>query len=146
MKRLMAVDPGDKRIGVAISDPTGMLVRPLEMVKHKSRKVDAAVIAQLASEYEVYQIVVGLALDYEGEIGPQARKAIRFADALREQTDILVITWDESMSSKIARERQIALNMSLKKRKSMLDSMAAVVILQSYIEHLEQASHDSEEK
>jgi putative Holliday junction resolvase len=146
MRHLMAVDPGDKRIGIAVSDPTGILVRPLQIVKHTSRQIDAAVIAQLAAEHEIDQIVVGMALDHEGEIGPQARKALRFVDALRGQTDIPVVTWDESLSTKTAYERQIALHMSYKKRKSTLDSMAAVVILQSYIEHLEQTDDDTEEK
>lgn len=136
MKRYLAVDPGDKRIGIALSDPTGTIAYPLEVLKHRSRLIDAATVAQIAVDYGVEHIVVGNPLESGGEVGPQARKATRFADAVREQTNIPVSMWDESESSQIASQRQKMLKMASKKRKSTLDSMAAVVILQTFLEYV----------
>lgn len=137
MKRILAVDPGDRRIGMAMSDPTGTLARPLDVIAHQSRRVDAAVIANIASQNDVGEILIGIALTSDGEIGPQARKALRFAEAVKEQTDIPVRMWDESHSTQTAQQRQRELRLSLQKRKSSIDSMAAVVILQGYLEWIE---------
>ena len=94
--RVLAVDPGDQRIGLAISDPSRAIANPLRVIQHVARKVDAALIAQIASEEGVIIIVVGQPLDDEGEIGPAARKAGRLAEAIRGQTECPVELWDES--------------------------------------------------
>ena len=138
MTRYLAVDPGEQHIGLAVSDPTGTVARPLEQIRHQSRTVDAALVAQIAREQEAEGIVVGLATDSEGKVGPQGRKALRFADALREQTDLPVEMWDETGTSQLAQQRQIQMNMRSKKRKGLLDSMAAVAILQGYLEYRRQ--------
>ena len=84
--RILAVDPGEKRLGIALSDPTGTLASPLLVIKHVSRAVDAATIAQLAVEQEAVQHRDWLALDEEGNLTPQARHAARLAEAVRLQT------------------------------------------------------------
>lgn len=134
--RILAVDPGEKRIGIAISDPTATIANPLQVVKHVSRRLDAAIIAQLANEYEVVRIVIGQALDGNGQITPQARHAMRLADSIREQTSIEIILWDESGSTQAARSARIAMGVSREKRAGHLDEIAATVILQTYLDHL----------
>jgi putative holliday junction resolvase len=132
--RILAVDPGDKRIGIAVSDPTGTIANPLTVIKHISRVIDAGVIAQIVSEYQVVRIIVGQAIDDDGNLGVQARKAQRLADAICLQTSIPLEMWDESGSTNEARSARIALNSSRKKRKGHLDELAATVILQSYLD------------
>ncbi|MCE5208885.1 MAG: Holliday junction resolvase RuvX [Chloroflexi bacterium] len=135
-KRKMAVDPGESRIGIAMSDLTGTISSPHSVVRHVSRAVDAAVIAQIAAENDVAEIIIGLALDVSGEQGPQARKANRFAEAVRAQTMIPVIMWDESNSTQIASETQHLLNFGQRKRHENIDAMAAAVILQAYLDNM----------
>ena len=133
-KRVLAVDPGEKRIGTAISDPTGTIACPLRVIRHVSRAVNASQIAQLASEYEAECIVVGQVLDDDGGIGPAGRKGLRLAEAIRTQTDLPVELWDESGSTNEAREARIIMGVNRKKRSGHLDDLAAVIILQSYLD------------
>jgi putative holliday junction resolvase len=132
--RILAVDPGEKRLGVAISDPTATIANPLAVVKHIARAVDAASIARLAEENEAGLIVVGQALDSEGEETPQSRRAVRLAEAIRQQTSLPVVMWDESGSTQAARAARISMGVSRRKRAGHLDDLAAAVILQSYLD------------
>lgn len=134
--RILAVDPGEKRLGIAVSDPTGMIASPLRVVAHVARAADAAAIARLAQEQGAVQIVVGWALDAEGQPTPQARHAERLVEALRAVTPLPVILWDESGSTQAARSARIAMGVSRRKRSGHLDEIAATVILQSYLESL----------
>ncbi len=132
IERILAVDPGEKRIGLAISDPTGTIANPLGVVNHISRLVDAAEIDRLAIEQGAVLIVVGQALDDEGEVGPAARKARRLADAIQLQTTLPVVLWDESGSTD---EALSALRkMGMKRVKGHADELAATIILQSYLD------------
>ena len=83
MSKVLAVDPGEVRIGIAISDETGTLARPLTILRHVSRSDDARRIVELAQQAEAGAIVVGLPLDAQGEVGPKARSALRLVEALR---------------------------------------------------------------
>ncbi len=139
--RILAIDPGDNRIGLALSDPTGTIARPLALLQHVSRVVDAASIAQVAQDNDVVCIIVGQALDDEGQLTSQARHAARFADSIREQTSIPVHMWDESGSTQAARASRIAMGVSRRKRAGHLDDVAAAVILQSYLD-----AHQGSEK
>ncbi len=132
--RVLAVDHGEKRLGVAISDPTGTIANPLTVINHVARPVDAAMIVQLAQEQEAGLIVVGQALDDEGEPTPQSRRAERFAQALRLQTPLPVELWDESGSTQAARDARIRMGVTRSKRRGHLDALAATVILQSYLD------------
>jgi putative holliday junction resolvase len=136
--RVLAVDPGEKRLGIALSDPTGTLARPLAVIKHVSRVVDAATIAQLAVEQDAVQIVIGQALDADGFPTPQARHAANLAEAVRHQSGLPVELWDESGSTQAARAARVAMGVSRRKRSGHLDDIAATVILQSYLDtHIE---------
>ena len=132
--RILAVDPGEKRLGLAISDPSGTIANPLTVLKHTSRTVDAATIAQIAEQNQVGVIVVGQALDTEGNPSPQGRSAARLANAIGEQTAIPVVLWDESESTQAARQARIAMGVSRRKRRGHLDDLAATYILQTYLD------------
>lgn len=132
--RILAVDHGEKRIGLALSDPTGTLASPLAVIKHVSRLLDAAQVANIASENETGLIVIGQSFDEEGNPNLAGRRAARFADALREQTRIPVELYDESFSTQDARATVIEMGLSRKKRSGHHDALAAVMILRSYIE------------
>jgi putative Holliday junction resolvase len=132
--RILAVDHGEKRIGLALSDPTATVASPLKVIEHVSRVVDAAQVANLAAENDVGLIVVGQSFDEEGKPNLAGRRAAKFAEALREQTQIPVELFDESFSTQDARSTVIELGLPRKKRAGHHDALAAVVILRSYIE------------
>jgi putative Holliday junction resolvase len=131
--KILSVDPGEKRIGLAISDPTGTIARPLCVIKHVSRQLDAEKIAEISAEEGVELIVIGQALDANGEIGHQARKSERLADCLRSKTDCEIVLWDESGTTKAARQSRIELGVPRKKRRGHLDDLAASILLQDYL-------------
>lgn len=132
--RILAVDPGEKRIGIAISDPTGMIANPLVVLMHRSRTEDAAAIVRLAEEQGAIQIVLGQPLDEDGNVTPQGRHSTRLADEIRLHTALPVVLWDESGSTQAAREARRAMGVSRKKRSGHLDEIAATVILQTYLD------------
>ncbi len=132
--RILAIDHGEKRIGIALSDSTGTIANPLKVIQHVSRLVDAAQVAELAMQNEAGLIIIGQSFDEDGSPNLAGRRAARFADELKNQTDILIELWDESFSTQIARNVRIELGVSRKKRAGHQDAFAAVVILQSYLE------------
>lgn len=132
--RILAVDPGQKRLGIAISDPTATIANPLTVLQHVSRHVDAAVIAALAGEHEAGLIVVGQSLDDQGQPTLEGRGAARLAAAIIAQTNLPVELWDESFSTSDARAARIAMGSPRRQRRGHLDELAATVILQSYLD------------
>jgi putative Holliday junction resolvase len=132
--RILAVDHGEKNIGLAISDPTATIASPLKVVQHTSRLMDAAQVADLAAENDAALIVIGQSFDEEGKPNLAGRRAAKFAEALKGQTQIPVILWDESFSTRDARAARIEMGVSRKKRGGHMDELAAVMILRSYLE------------
>jgi len=132
--RILSVDHGEKRIGLALSDETATIASPLKIVEHISRAIDAAQVADIAVQNNVDLIVIGQSFDEDGNPNPAGRRAGRFADELKNQTTIPIEMWDESFSTQIARAARIELGVSRKKRAGHQDAFAAVVILQSYLE------------
>lgn len=132
--RILAVDPGDQRIGLALSDPSGTIANPLSVLRHVSRPLDAAQIAQIAAEQGAAEIVVGQALDEDGQPTPEGRKAARLAEAIQAQTDLPVRLWDESGSTQAAQQARLAMGVVRRQRQGHLDQLAATVILQSYLD------------
>ncbi len=122
---VLSVDPGEVRIGLAISDPTRTIARPLEVMRHTSRGADARAILDRAARHGAGAIVIGVALNSEGEVGPQARRGLRLAEAIRQHTSLPVETWDESGSTQAARRGG--------RDDPMLDARAAAVILQEFL-------------
>jgi len=137
--RILAIDPGEKRLGIAISDPTGTIANPLTVIKHVARPVDAATIASLAQEHGAGLIIVGQALDDEGEPTVQSRRAVRLAEEIRLQSGLPVQLWDESGSTQAARQARMAMGVSRRLRRGHLDDLAATVILQSYLDSNQQS-------
>lgn len=132
--RILAVDHGEKYIGLAVSDPTATIATPLQVIKHVSRLMDAAQVASIASENGAARIVVGQSFDEEGRPNLAGRRAAKFAEALKGQTQIPVVLWDESFSTRDARAVRIEMGVSRKKRSGHLDELAAVMILRSYLD------------
>lgn len=132
--RILAVDHGEKHIGLAISDPTATIASPLRVIEHVSRLMDAAQVANLAAENNVALIVIGQSYDDEGKPNLAGRRAAKFAEALKGQTQIPVILWDESFSTQEARAARIEMGVPRKKRAGHMDELAAVMILKSYLE------------
>ena len=136
--RILGVDPGEKRIGLALSDPDAIIASPLTVLKHISRPIDAAAIAAIAAENEVVRIVVGQSLDDEGLPTPQGRQSARLAEAIRQQTELPVLLWDEYGSTQAARAAHIAVGGSRRSRQKQgrghLDKLAATYILQTYLD------------
>ncbi len=132
--RILAVDHGEKRIGLALSDPTATIANPLVVIQHVSRAIDAAQVAVLAAEHGAGLIVVGQSFDEDGQPSQAGRRAARFAEALRQQTVLPVELWDESFSTQKARAARLQMGVSRKKRVGHLDEIAATVILQSYLD------------
>src|SRR5574338_1698418 len=107
--RILAVDHGEKHIGLALSDPTGTIASPLTVIKHVSRLMDAALVANLAAEKDAGLIVIGQSFDEEGTPNLAGRRAAKFAEALKQQTSVPVVLWDESFSTQDALAARIEL-------------------------------------
>jgi putative pre-16S rRNA nuclease len=132
--RILAVDHGEKRIGIAISDPTGTIANPLTIIEHVSRAIDAAQVASIASNEGAGLIVIGQSFDEDGQLNLAGRRAARFAESLQSQTNIPIQMWDESFSTQEARAARIQMGVSRRGRAGHLDQLAATVILQSYLD------------
>jgi putative Holliday junction resolvase len=136
--KILSVDHGQKNLGLALSDETGWLARPLGIIAHVSRIVDAAQVAERASELEAGYIIVGVSYDETGAPNPAGRRAMNFAEALRMQTELPVELWDESLTTQDARAARIAGGAPRKKRAGHLDDVAAAILLQDYLDsHLQ---------
>ena len=132
--RILALDVGEKRIGVALSDPTGLLATPLTTIERKGQDSDIDAALRLATEHEVGEIVVGLPLSMSGRRGPQAGRVDAFVRALAERTDIPLKSVDERLSSVQAERMLRESGVEPSKNKSRIDSAAAAVVLQSYLD------------
>lgn len=134
--RILAVDPGEKRLGIAISDPTQIIASPLCVIEHKNRHKNASAIHALAEEYKAVLILIGQPLDWNGAQNFQSDKSIRLVEEIQTLGDIPVILWDEFGSTQKAQDSRRQMNVSRKKRSGHLDQVAAAVILQTYLDHL----------
>jgi putative Holliday junction resolvase len=139
VRRVLGLDVGSKRIGIAISDPLGITAQGLETLQRKNKRQDFEALANLVRKHEVAEIVVGFPLRMSGEEGVQAEKMQRFAQELRERVGIPVHLWDERLSSAEANRLLRETDMSIQRRGQVVDQMAAVLILQSWMEHRTQA-------
>lgn len=132
--RLLAVDPGERYLGVAVSDLSGIIARPLITFTHVSRVKDAERLMALAREHQVEGIVLGMALNANDEVGPQARRAERLAEALRALTNLPIIPHDESYSSAAAQSLMLASGKKRRERREQIHAVAAAALLQSYLD------------
>jgi putative Holliday junction resolvase len=130
--KVLAVDFGSRRIGLAVGDTLTRVATPLPLVVAANRRVALDEIVRQAEEFEVERIVVGYPLNMDGSRGPACVAVERFAAALRKRTGLTVVLVDEKLSSFEAEEMGKEIEHDFRKRKAFLDSMAAQVILQSY--------------
>ena len=134
-KRVLGLDVGSKRIGIAISDPLGITAQGLETLQRQNKRVDFEKLAKLVRDYEVAEIVVGFPLRMSGVEGIQAEKMQAFAEELRKRLQLPVHLWDERLTSAEANRLLRETDMSIKRRGKVVDQMAAVLILQSWMEN-----------
>ena len=132
--RLMGLDVGDKRIGIALSDEGALIASPRETLERSGNRKDIKHMLDLARREEVSEIVVGMPFSLDGSLGPQAHKVERFVEALKSETDIRVTTWDERLSTVSAERALLEGNVSRAKRKKTIDRVAAALILQGYLD------------
>lgn len=133
LKRVLAVDFGDRRTGLAATDWTGSIRVPLPAIVGRDDAACAREIADLASERETEAIVVGLPLDGDGQVGPRAQRTLGFVAVLRRATSTPVHTVDEAYSTDEAHARLKDLGVRAAKRRQVADSVAAMVILERFL-------------
>ena len=134
--RVLGLDYGAKRIGVALSDPTGVFARPLTVVTRGPKlRGDLRAIAALCREHEVVEIVIGLPLSMDGTAGTQARTVREFAERLGAAVDLPVHEWDERLTTTAAERALIEGNVRRSRRKQIIDKTAAALILSGYLDH-----------
>lgn len=132
--RILALDYGTKRIGVALSDELKWTAQPLETFERRSLDWDVAHIAALISFHDVERVVLGFPLQLDGRQGPAVLAMRVFAEKLEAGISVPIVLWDERMTTKAAEDLLIAADVSRKKRKGAVDRVAAAILLQSYLE------------
>jgi len=130
----LALDVGDRRIGVAVSDPTRLVARPLSVLRRRSNVDDAEAIRFIADQHQATTIIVGLPLGADDQVGSQAQKAIAFTRFLRRHLTHEVVSWDERLSTCDAERQMLASGVRRKRRKALIDAAAAAVILDGWLE------------
>jgi putative holliday junction resolvase len=131
--RVLAVDLGTRRIGIALSDPTRSVAMPLDTLIHRERSEDLAAIAALARSHEARRIVVGWPRNMDGTSGPAAKHAEAFAEALRRLVPMPVDLWDERLSTAAAERALRETSVRRDRRRVIRDQVAAALILESYL-------------
>jgi len=134
MTRLLGLDVGDKTIGVAVSDELGWTAQGVETIKRQSKEKDLARLRELIAQYQVGAIVVGLPKNMNGTIGPRAELCQAFGKLLEERTSLPVHMWDERLTTMAAERMLISADVSRQKRKTVIDKMAATLILQGFLD------------
>ena len=130
----MGLDVGDVRIGVALSDETGVIAQGLRTIQRQSWQKDLAALAEAVTAYDVSKIVIGNPINMDGTGGPRSDKIGEFARRLAEATTVPIALWDERLSSVSAEQVLIQGGMQRGKRKQLIDKLAAVIILQNYLD------------
>lgn len=132
--RLLGLDVGTRRIGIAVSDPLGITAQGLETLQRRNKRLDLQALGEIIRKNGIREIVVGLPLKMSGSEGAQAEKMRAFAEDLRERFSLPVHLWDERLTSAEANRLLRETEMSIGKRAKAVDRMAAVLILQSFME------------
>lgn len=132
--RIMALDIGDRTIGVACSDEGQVLASPVETIARRGPKADAIRVETIVKERGVGRVVAGLPLTLPGERGPQSEKVLAFVDTLKKRLRVPLELWDERLTTREAERTLIAADLSRARRKEVIDQMAAVLILQTYLD------------
>ncbi|HSM85624.1 MAG TPA: Holliday junction resolvase RuvX [Candidatus Limnocylindrales bacterium] len=132
--RILAIDHGSRRMGLAVSDPLGITAQGLETLQRKNKRSDFARLERLIREYQVGEIVLGNPLRMSGEEGTQSQKVAEFAEELRRRFGLPVHLWDERLTSAEANRLLRETELSIQKRAQAVDRIAATLILQSFLQ------------
>ena len=133
-RRILGLDVGDRRIGVAVSDELGLTAQPVFTLTRKNRRHDLGSLARLVRRYGCTQVVVGNPLYMSGDVSPQALKAQAFAQDLEKETGLAITLWDERLTTTEAHRHLDAAGHLPGKRREVIDQVAAVLILQSFLD------------
>lgn len=134
--KIMGLDYGDRRIGVAVSDVFGWTAQGVETIERRKEGEEFHRISELAKEHEIEAIVVGLPKNMNGSIGPRGEICMAFAEDLRSKLNLPVHLWDERLTTVSAHRTLLEADVSRKKRKDVVDKMAAGLILQNYLDSM----------
>lgn len=132
--RIMGLDIGDKTIGVAVSDLMGLTAQGVTTIKRVGKKKDIEEIKKIISEKKVNKIVSGLPKNMNGTVGPQGEKVQKFCELIKQETNLPIEFWDERLSTVAAERSLIEGNVRRENRKKVIDMLAAVIILQGYLD------------
>lgn len=130
----MGLDIGTRTIGMAISDELGITAQGLKTLRRKSMEDDFKEIGAIICQFEIEKIIVGLPQNMDGTLGRQAEKVLKWIEALKDKIGIPVATWDERLSTVGASKVLLEADLSRRKRKKVIDKVAAVLILQGYLD------------
>jgi len=132
--RVMGIDLGKKRIGLALSDPLGLTAQPLLVMPRLGTAADLERLTALAREHQVQEIVIGLPRHMDGHVGPEAEEALDWAEELRLRLGVPVSTLDERLTTTQAERVLLAADLSRRRRRQVIDKLAAVLILQTFLD------------
>jgi len=135
--RILGIDYGDSRVGIAVSDPMGWTAQGLETIESKNIDNVIGRIAELVQEYHIEKIVVGFPKNMNGSIGPRGELTLSFIEKLKEKVNTEIIPWDERLTTVAAHKVLNETNVRGKKRKNVVDTVAASYILQGYLDSLQ---------
>jgi len=134
--RILGLDVGERTIGVAISDPLGYTAQGITTIRRKNLAIDIAEIKKICDEYSVETILMGLPKNMNGTIGPSGEKVIELSKVVEEELGIPVKLWDERLTTVAAHKAMLEADLSRAKRKKIVDKIAAIYILQGYLDSL----------
>ncbi len=134
--RILCIDYGTKNIGIAVSDELGLIGHGLGTIERKSSAYVLERIKELSEQYSADRIVVGLPKNMNGSLGSSAQTVLEFVEFLKKKLTLPVVTWDERLSTMAAERVLIEADVSRRKRKKVIDKVAAAVILQGYLDSL----------
>lgn len=134
--RILGLDIGEKTIGVAVCDPLGYTAQGVTTIKRKSKANDIEEIKNICNEYGVETIVIGLPKNMNGTIGPQGEKIMNLGDFIKENTKLPIMFWDERLTTVAAHKVMLEADLSRNKRKKIVDKLAAMYILQGYLDSI----------
>ena len=138
MKRTLGLDHGEKRIGVSVSDELGLFAHPIETYHRRSRSEDVDYVKKLVHTYNVGTIAVGLPKHMNGDLGVSAKRVTIFINELKKILDVNIVSWDERLTTVMATRILQDTSRSRKKRTKVVDQVASVLILQSYLDSIRQ--------
>ena len=132
--RILGLDLGDRTIGVAVSDPLGFTAQGITTIRRKSLQYDIEELKKICKEYNIEKVLLGYPKNMNGTEGPRCEIVREFAEVIKEQLDLPIQFWDERLSTVAAHRAMLEADLSRAKRKKIVDKIAAVYILQGYLD------------